>query len=207
MRKRNSDLSVPRAGEVVRGTKMGHMAIGLALIVLALTLAACGATTGPVGESITLPTELPTMLAAKPATQTETTQKPASPTATKLVPATTTKPPTESAVATATNPASVTATEPVAATAAVTATMPPPTATATTPPTETPTATATTPPTEMPTEPAPGSAEAEAIAANLPSDIDITLYQGSDLLGGQRVKFSEVLAQGKPVVLLMWAGL
>jgi len=39
------------------------------------------------------------------------------------------------------------------------------------------------------------------------SDFEIIVYQGEDVLGGQAVRFSEVLAQGKPVVLNMWAGL
>ncbi len=39
------------------------------------------------------------------------------------------------------------------------------------------------------------------------ADFDIIVYQGEDVLGGKAVKFSEVLAQGKPVVLNLWAGL
>ena len=35
---------------------------------------------------------------------------------------------------------------------------------------------------------------------------EITVYQGADVLGGQSVRFSEVFAQGKPVVLNTWAG-
>jgi len=48
-------------------------------------------------------------------------------------------------------------------------------------------------------------------AANVPAgseletDFEFVLYQGADVLGGERIKFSEVLAQGKPVVLIMWA--
>jgi thiol-disulfide isomerase/thioredoxin len=45
---------------------------------------------------------------------------------------------------------------------------------------------------------------ADGIAA---PDFLITTYQGEDVLGGQEVEFSQVLAQGKPVVLNMWAGL
>jgi thiol-disulfide isomerase/thioredoxin len=41
----------------------------------------------------------------------------------------------------------------------------------------------------------------------LAPDFEIIVYQGEDVLGGQEVRFSEVLAQGKPVVLDMWAGL
>jgi thiol-disulfide isomerase/thioredoxin len=44
-------------------------------------------------------------------------------------------------------------------------------------------------------------------SSELTSDFEITVYQGEDVLGGQSVRFSEVLAQGKPVVLNMWAGL
>jgi len=39
------------------------------------------------------------------------------------------------------------------------------------------------------------------------ADFDIIAYQGNDALGGDSVKFSQVLAQGKPVVLNLWAGL
>jgi len=42
---------------------------------------------------------------------------------------------------------------------------------------------------------------------SLEGDFEINLYQGEDLLGGSSVMFSDVLAQGKPVVLNMWAGL
>jgi thiol-disulfide isomerase/thioredoxin len=41
----------------------------------------------------------------------------------------------------------------------------------------------------------------------LPADFEITAYQGIDALGGEAVNLSEVLDQGKPVVLNMWAGL
>jgi thiol-disulfide isomerase/thioredoxin len=39
------------------------------------------------------------------------------------------------------------------------------------------------------------------------ADFEIIVYQGADVLGGQAVRFSDVLAHGKPVVLNMWAGL
>lgn len=39
------------------------------------------------------------------------------------------------------------------------------------------------------------------------ADFELTVYQGADVLGGQEVNFSEVLDQGKPVVLNLWAGL
>ena len=38
-------------------------------------------------------------------------------------------------------------------------------------------------------------------------DFQITVYQGEDVLGGEEVQFSALLAQGKPVVLNFWAGL
>ncbi len=38
-------------------------------------------------------------------------------------------------------------------------------------------------------------------------DFPLTLYQGADVLGSEELKFSEVFAQGKPVVLNFWAGL
>lgn len=41
----------------------------------------------------------------------------------------------------------------------------------------------------------------------LAADFQITLYQGQDVLGGQDVKFSELLEQEKPVILNFWAGL
>ncbi|MCP4537904.1 MAG: DUF3179 domain-containing protein [Chloroflexi bacterium] len=47
----------------------------------------------------------------------------------------------------------------------------------------------------------------EAANVDLDSDIEIIVYQGENILGGPSVKLSEVLAQGKPVVLNMWAGL
>ena len=41
----------------------------------------------------------------------------------------------------------------------------------------------------------------------LEADFEVTLYQGTEALGGSSVAFSEVLAEGKPVVLNFWAGL
>ena len=35
----------------------------------------------------------------------------------------------------------------------------------------------------------------------------IDLYQGQEELGGKRIEFSQAFASGKPVVLVMWAGL
>jgi thiol-disulfide isomerase/thioredoxin len=39
------------------------------------------------------------------------------------------------------------------------------------------------------------------------ADFELTVYHGADVLGGQQVSFSDVLGQGKPVVLNLWAGL
>jgi thiol-disulfide isomerase/thioredoxin len=47
----------------------------------------------------------------------------------------------------------------------------------------------------------------ERTSVELESDFEIIVYQGDDVLGGESVMFSEVLVQGKPVVLNMWAGL
>ena len=41
----------------------------------------------------------------------------------------------------------------------------------------------------------------------LPFDFQITVYQGADLLGGEEVQLSDLLALGRPVVLNFWAGL
>lgn len=38
-------------------------------------------------------------------------------------------------------------------------------------------------------------------------DFQLTLYQGAGVLGGEELKFSEVFARGKPIVLNFWAGL
>ncbi|MFQ5433747.1 MAG: TlpA family protein disulfide reductase [Anaerolineae bacterium] len=45
------------------------------------------------------------------------------------------------------------------------------------------------------------------VAGNLPADFPITIYQGVGYQDGDEVIFSELLAQGKPVVLNFWAGL
>lgn len=39
------------------------------------------------------------------------------------------------------------------------------------------------------------------------ADFDISVYQGGKTLGGEQVSFSDVLGQGKPVALNLWAGL
>jgi len=48
--------------------------------------------------------------------------------------------------------------------------------------------------------------EAESPGVDLAGDFEIDVYQGAEALGGQRVRFSELFAQGKPVVLNLWAG-
>ena len=48
---------------------------------------------------------------------------------------------------------------------------------------------------------------AEAVSNNLPADIQITIYQGAGFQPDQEIALSELLAQGKPVVLNFWAGL
>lgn len=37
-------------------------------------------------------------------------------------------------------------------------------------------------------------------------DFPFTVYQGEEVLGGSELRFSEVLSQGKPVVLNFWGG-
>jgi thiol-disulfide isomerase/thioredoxin len=51
------------------------------------------------------------------------------------------------------------------------------------------------------------SSGAVASESQLPADFVVLVYQGQDELGGSEVQFSELLAEGKPVVLNMWAGL
>jgi thiol-disulfide isomerase/thioredoxin len=43
--------------------------------------------------------------------------------------------------------------------------------------------------------------------SQVPADFGVVVYQGQEELGGSEVQFSELLAEGKPVVLNMWAGL
>lgn len=47
----------------------------------------------------------------------------------------------------------------------------------------------------------------QSIKTNLPADFDIRAYRGAEILGGENVEFSSVLAQGKPVALNFFAGL
>lgn len=58
------------------------------------------------------------------------------------------------------------------------------------------------------TDAALGPGDVEEIKTNLPSDFEIGVYQGGGDLGhSDTVHFSNVVAQGKPVILNMWAGL
>jgi thiol-disulfide isomerase/thioredoxin len=59
---------------------------------------------------------------------------------------------------------------------------------------------------EQPSSAATSSPQSDA-SSQLVSDFQITVYQGEDVLGGQEVAFSDVLSQGKPVILNFWAGL
>ena len=55
---------------------------------------------------------------------------------------------------------------------------------------------------------AAGAASGQAKAGSqLPADFPIVAYQGQDVLGGEEIQFSDLLGQGKPVVLNLWAGL
>ncbi len=46
-----------------------------------------------------------------------------------------------------------------------------------------------------------------AVGSKLEADFQIEVYQGREVLGGESVRFSDLVAQGKPVVLNFWAGL
>ncbi len=50
-------------------------------------------------------------------------------------------------------------------------------------------------------------ADTASAAHQLPADFEVSVYQGKDVVGGDEFQFSELLGQGKPVVLNMWAGL
>jgi cytochrome c-type biogenesis protein len=52
-----------------------------------------------------------------------------------------------------------------------------------------------------------GSVSLQEISDNLPFDFEVEVYQREDILGGQQLMFSEIVGQGKPVVLNAWAGL
>ena len=48
---------------------------------------------------------------------------------------------------------------------------------------------------------------ARAAATELPSDFEISLYRGQEVLGATELQFSGLFGQGKPVVLNFFAGL
>lgn len=50
-------------------------------------------------------------------------------------------------------------------------------------------------------------AKTNRVVGNLPADFTISMYQGLEMQEGDEVLFSELLAEGKPVVLNFWAGL
>jgi thiol-disulfide isomerase/thioredoxin len=51
------------------------------------------------------------------------------------------------------------------------------------------------------------SAVPESGSVDLAGDFTIAVYQGEDELGGEEIQFSDLFAQGRPVVLNLWAGL
>ncbi len=52
------------------------------------------------------------------------------------------------------------------------------------------------------------SSDSVSVERNIEAaDFSLTLYQGTDVLGGEELKFSDVFSQDKPVVLNFWAGL
>jgi thiol-disulfide isomerase/thioredoxin len=55
-------------------------------------------------------------------------------------------------------------------------------------------------------EPASGGADAAPASLQLTEDFEIVVYTGADDLGGERVMFSDLFAQGKPVLVEFWAG-
>jgi thiol-disulfide isomerase/thioredoxin len=61
---------------------------------------------------------------------------------------------------------------------------------------------------EIPSSHADAGRETGAeIHENLPSDIQITIYQGEGLQAGEEVSLSKLMSQGKPVILNFYAGL
>jgi thiol-disulfide isomerase/thioredoxin len=52
-----------------------------------------------------------------------------------------------------------------------------------------------------------GSQAGPPRATEQAADFAISVYAGQEIAGGQEVQFSDLLAQGKPVVLNFWAGL
>ncbi len=47
----------------------------------------------------------------------------------------------------------------------------------------------------------------QSSAGGRAADFHMVVYQGTDILGGEEVDLSQLLGQGKPVVLNFWAGL
>jgi thiol-disulfide isomerase/thioredoxin len=56
-------------------------------------------------------------------------------------------------------------------------------------------------------DPVEDSEAATHLVDALEHDFEITIYTGADILGGDRVMFSDLLAQGRPVMVEFWAGL
>jgi thiol-disulfide isomerase/thioredoxin len=55
-----------------------------------------------------------------------------------------------------------------------------------------------------PTSEPPAESNADTVQA---ADFTISVYAGKEIVGGEQVQFSELLGQGKPIVLNLWAGL
>ena len=53
----------------------------------------------------------------------------------------------------------------------------------------------------------PDDKQDRVLVSELPGDIEIIVYQGHDILGGESAMISDVLAKGRPVALNLWAGL
>lgn len=63
-------------------------------------------------------------------------------------------------------------------------------------------------------QPEPVGSQTESVSpeqavsqSQLPADFQVVAYQRQDVLGGEEVQFSDLLGQGRPVVLNLWAGL
>ena len=61
-------------------------------------------------------------------------------------------------------------------------------------------------PAPTPTATSVGSAATSSPGVSVPFDFEIMVYQGADEVGGETLQFSDLFAQGKPVVLNFWAG-
>lgn len=55
--------------------------------------------------------------------------------------------------------------------------------------------------------PPAGSVSPQPAVEQRAPDFEITMYQGQDIVGGEKLRFSQILALGKPVVLNFFAGL